>query len=319
VENFADYGKLSGNKLEEMQAGARIDVDDIKRNPMDFCLWKAAKPGEISWKSPWGEGRPGWHIECSAMISQHMGDTLDIHGGGNDLIFPHHENEILQSESVTGKPLARYWMHNGMLQVSGDKMSKSTGNFFTVRDVMNSYTTQEVRFFFLNTHYRGPLNYNEDALNESSASLRRLQHTYSELKEYIDTATGSYDADDLVKNARSNFMEHMDDDLNSRGAISILFEISREVNKLMSHEMLSKKGAKSTITFLEEVDQLLGVLPTMEQSSDLMDGVMEVIISVRAELRKRKLYDLADKIRDELKEKGIVLEDTTEGIRWRQE
>jgi len=319
VEKFADYGKLSGNRLEDMQAGARIEVDEIKQNPMDFCLWKAAKPGEISWTSPWGEGRPGWHIECSAMVMQHMGETLDIHGGGNDLIFPHHENEVLQTESVTGKSLANYWLHNGMLQVSGEKMSKSLSNFFTVRDVMEVFSTSEVRFYFLNTHYRGPLGYSEDALNEAASSLRRLQHAYTELKEYMETATGNYDADELVRKTRSEFIEFMDDDFNSRGAISVLFELAREVNKLMQHEMLSKKGAKCIKVLFEEFDTVLGILPSMEHNPDQLDDVMEVIISVRTELRKRKLYDLADKIRDELKAKGIILEDAAEGVKWRQE
>jgi len=319
VEKFKDYGKLSGNKLEEMLAGARIDVDDIKQSPMDFCLWKAAKPGEVSWDSPWGKGRPGWHIECSAMVLRHLGETLDIHGGGNDLIFPHHENEILQSESVTGKPLAKYWMHNGMLQVEGEKMAKSLKNFFTVRDVMEEYSTEEVRFYFLNTHYRGPLTYGEDALNEAAAALRRLQHTYTELKDYMESATGSYEAEDLIKKSRTEFIEYMDDDLNTRGAISVLFDLSRECNKLMQHEILSKKGTKNIMTLFEEFDQILGILPRMDKDEDQIDDVMDVLIEVRQELRKRKLYDLADKIRDGLKAKGIVIEDTSDGVKWRTE
>jgi cysteinyl-tRNA synthetase len=316
VENFADYGKLSGNNLEDLSAGARVSVEEDKHHPMDFALWKGAKPGEISWPSPWGDGRPGWHIECSAMIYRYLGETIDIHGGGNDLIFPHHENEILQSEAVLHQPLAKYWMHNGMLQVQDAKMSKSMKNFFTVRTVMESYTTQEVRFYFLNTHYRGPVNYGEDALNEACASLRRLQHTYSELKDYIDTASGSYDGEDLVKKTKLGFLEEMDDDINTRGAIAELFELARETNKLMHHEMLSKKGAKSIIALFEEFDQILGILPGMEHGPDQFDDIMEIIVNVRQELRKRKLYDLADKIRDSLAEKGVILEDTAEGVKW---
>jgi len=316
VENFADYGKLSGNNLEDLSAGARVSVEEDKHHPMDFALWKGAKPGEISWPSPWGDGRPGWHIECSAMIYRYLGETIDIHGGGNDLIFPHHENEILQSEAVLHQPLAKYWMHNGMLQVQDAKMSKSMKNFFTVRTVMESYTTQEVRFYFLNTHYRGPVNYGEDALNEACASLRRLQHTYSELKDYIDTASGSYDGEDLVKKTKLGFLEEMDDDINTRGAIAELFELARETNKLMHHEMLSKKGAKSIIALFEEFDQILGILPGMEHGPDQFDDIMEIIVNVRQELRKRKLYDLADKIRDSLAEKGVILEDTVEGVKW---
>jgi cysteinyl-tRNA synthetase len=317
VENFADYGKLSGNNLEDLSAGARVNVDEDKHHPMDFALWKGAKPGEISWPSPWGDGRPGWHIECSAMIYRYLGETIDIHGGGNDLIFPHHENEILQSEAVLHQPLAKYWMHNGMLQVQDAKMSKSMKNFFTVRTVMESYTTQEVRFYFLNTHYRGPVNYGEDALNEACASLRRLQHTYTELKDYIETANGTYDSEDLVKKTKTGFLEEMDDDINTRGAIAELFELARETNKLMHHEMLSKKGAKSIIALFEEFDQILGILPGLEHGPDQFDDIMEIIVNIRQELRKRKLYDLADKIRDSLAEKGVILEDTTEGVKWK--
>jgi cysteinyl-tRNA synthetase len=317
VENFADYGKLSGNNLEDLSAGARVSVEEDKHHPMDFALWKGAKPGEISWPSPWGDGRPGWHIECSAMIYRYLGETIDIHGGGNDLIFPHHENEILQSEAVLHQPLAKYWMHNGMLQVQDAKMSKSMKNFFTVRTVMENYTTQEVRFYFLNTHYRGPVNYGEDALNEACASLRRLQHTYSELKDYIDTASGTYDGEDLVKKTKTGFLEEMDDDINTRGAIAELFELARETNKLMHHEMLSKKGAKSIISLFEEFDQILGILPGMEHGPDQFDDIMEIIVNIRQELRKRKLYDLADKIRDSLAEKGVILEDTVEGVKWK--
>ena len=318
VEKVEDYGKLSGNKQEEMLSGARVCVDEIKHNPMDFCLWKAAKPGEISWPSPWGEGRPGWHIECSAMCLKYLGETIDIHGGGNDLIFPHHENEILQSESVTGKPLAKYWLHNGMLQVQEAKMSKSMKNFFTVKDVAAHYKTQEIRFYLLNTHYRGPLNYSESALDEAASSLKRIQNAYTELKEHAPTASGNYDAEDLVLKTRTEFMEHMDDDFNTRGGIAAMFEAARESNKLMDHEMLSKKGAERVISLFEELDKILGILPQIEEKMNRLDDVMQILIEVRKELRKRKAYDLADTIRNQLAEKGIVLEDAAEGVRWKQ-
>lgn len=311
-----DYGKLSGNKIEEMLSGARIEVDDTKKNPMDFALWKAVKEGEIFWESPWGKGRPGWHIECSAMIYRYLGETIDIHGGGNDLIFPHHENEILQSESVTGHPLANYWLHNGMLQVQDNKMSKSLKNFFTVRNVMERYRTQEVRFYILNTHYRGPLNYGEDALNEAATSLKRLQHTYTELEEYLESASGRYDAEDLVKRVKTSFLEFMDDDFNTRGAISELFDLARESNKLMDHELLSKKGTQSIISLFEDFDQILGILPTVEKTEDYLDDVMQIVLQIRQELRKRKMYDLADKLRNDLAAKGITIEDSAEGPRW---
>ena len=318
VEKIKDYGKLSGNKQEEMISGARVCIDDIKHNPMDFCLWKAAKPGEISWPSPWGQGRPGWHIECSAMCLKYLGETIDIHGGGNDLIFPHHENEILQSESVTGKPLAKYWLHNGMLQVQDAKMSKSMKNFFTVKDVAAQYKTQEIRFYLLNTHYRGPLNYSESALDEAASSLKRIQNAYTDLKSYAATATGDNEAEDLVQKTRNGFIEQMDDDFNTRGAIAAIFEAARESNKLMDHGMLSKKGAERIISMFEELDQILGILPPAEKKTDRLDDVMQILIEVRKELRKRKAYDLADTIRNQLAEKGIVLEDTAEGVKWKQ-
>jgi len=318
VDKVVDYGKLSGNKQEEMISGARVCIDDIKRNPMDFCLWKAAKPGEVSWSSPWGEGRPGWHIECSAMCLKYLGETIDIHGGGNDLIFPHHENEILQSESVTGKPLAKYWLHNGMLQVNDAKMAKSLKNFFTVKDIAEKYKTQEIRFYLLNTHYRGPLNYSEDAFNEAASSLKRIQNAYTELKEYALTATGSYDAADLAEKTRNGFIEQMDDDFNTRGAIAAIFDAAREANRLMDHETLSKRGAENLIALFDELDTILGIMPQTEKRVDRLDDVMQIIIEVRKELRKRKAYDLADQIRNQLAEKGIVLEDAAEGVRWKQ-
>jgi cysteinyl-tRNA synthetase len=318
VDKVEEYGKLSGNKQEEMISGARVCVDEIKNNPMDFCLWKAAKPGEISWPSPWGPGRPGWHIECSAMCLKYLGETIDIHGGGNDLIFPHHENEILQSESVTGKPLAKYWLHNGMLQVQDAKMSKSMKNFFTVKDIAALYKTQEIRFYLLNTHYRGPLNYSENALNEAAASLKRIQNTYVELKDHALKAAGNYEAEDLVQKTRDEFTAQMDDDFNTRGAIAAIFEAAREANKLMDHEMLSRKGTERIIVLFQELDGILGILPQTEKKGDHLDDVMQILIEVRKELRKRKAYDLADQIRNQLAEKGIVLEDNAEGVRWKQ-
>jgi cysteinyl-tRNA synthetase len=252
------------------------------------------------------------------MCLKYLGETIDIHGGGNDLIFPHHENEILQSESVTGKPLAKYWLHNGMLQVQDAKMSKSMKNFFTVKDVAAQYKTQEIRFYLLNTHYRGPLNYSESALDEAASSLKRIQNAYADLKSYAATATGDNEAEDLVQKTRNGFIEQMDDDFNTRGAIAAIFEAARESNKLMDHGMLSKKGAERIISMFEELDQILGILPPAEKKADRLDDVMQILIEVRKELRKRKAYDLADTIRNQLAEKGIVLEDTAEGVKWKQ-
>jgi len=317
MDSVTDYGKLSGMKLEELKAGARVDVCDDKRNPMDFALWKGAKPGEISWPSPWGAGRPGWHIECSAMCME-MGETIDIHGGGNDLIFPHHENEILQSESVTGKPLAKYWLHNGMLQVEETKMSKSLKNFFTVKQVLAAHTKEEVRFYLLNTHYRGPLSYSDGALEEAAVSLARINNTYLGLKAALSNATGDQDAKALVEDARAAYIEHMDNDFNSRAALSVIFELVRETNRLQTEGSLSKEGARNILAFLDEVDEVFGIMPHASSGPDMMDGVMQVLIELRKELRKRKMYDLADAVRDKLAAQGIKLEDTAEGAKWKR-
>jgi len=318
MDKVSEYGRLSGMKIEELLAGARISVDENKRNPMDFALWKAAKPGEISWPSPWGQGRPGWHIECSAMCMNLLGDTVDIHGGGNDLIFPHHENEILQSWSVTHKPLANYWIHNGMLQIQEEKMSKSLKNFFTVRQILSEFTKEDLRFFILNTHYRGPLNFSEVAVEEAAASLRRLHNTYDALKKSMESARGDDDALELVEKARQNFFSSMDDDFNSRAAISDIFDLVRETNRLLTDGGLSPKGAKNIVDFLEETDQVLGILPGKQERQDVSSEIIQVLMELRQELRNRRLFDLADDIRNKLLQRGIELEDTTEGTKWRR-
>lgn len=322
MDKVEEYGVLSGARVEELIAGARVEVDEFKRNPADFALWKGAKPGEISWPSPWGNGRPGWHIECSAMCLNLLGETIDIHGGGNDLIFPHHENEILQSKVVTGKLMARYWLHNGMLQVQEEKMSKSLKNFFTVRQLLNEYTKEEIRFFILNTHYRGPLSYSDAALKEAAVSLKRLHNTYLELKNCIGNLGGNEEVSDLISSTRSNFVKFMDDDFNTRGAIATLFDFVRDVNKLMAQQKLGNEGANQIIAFLEEVDEVLGILPKdakkKNDRSHLVNDLVQMIIEIRQELRKRKIYDLADQIRKMLAERGIKLEDTAEGVKWKK-
>jgi cysteinyl-tRNA synthetase len=319
VDQVKDYGRLTGQRLEDMQAGARIEVNELKRNPYDFALWKAAKPGEIAWDSPWGRGRPGWHIECSAMCTEYLGTTIDIHGGGNDLIFPHHENEILQSEAANGKPLANYWIHNGMLQVQDAKMAKSLKNFFTVKDVLAKHTKEEVRFYILSAHYRGPQVFSEAALEEAAASLRRVHNTYNELANAAQKATGEDDAVEMASNFRSKFVEAMDQDFNTRAAVSEMFELVRQANRLLADGKLSRRGASSVLEALGNMDSVFGILPSDPESGEDRSGeIMDILIEVRGELRKRKQYDLADKIRDRLKERGIELQDTAEGVRWKR-
>jgi cysteinyl-tRNA synthetase len=319
VDKVKDYGRLTGQKLEDMQAGARVEVNECKRNPYDFALWKAAKPGEIAWDSPWGKGRPGWHIECSAMCTEYLGETIDIHGGGNDLIFPHHENEILQSEAANGKPLANYWVHNGMLQVQDAKMSKSLKNFFAVKDVLAKHSKEEIRFYILSAHYRGPQVYSEAALDEAAASLKRLHNTYAELLALRGKAKGEDEAKELADGFRHKFIEAMDQDFNTRAAVSEIFELAREVNKLMAENKLSNAGAENIVKALGEMDDVFGILPIKtEGGADRSGEIIDILIEVRNELRKRKQYDLADKIRDKLKEKGVELQDTAEGVKWKR-
>ena len=298
-----------------MQAGARIDVNEAKRNPYDFALWKAAKPGEISWESPWGAGRPGWHIECSAMCTEYLGETIDIHGGGNDLIFPHHENEILQSEAANQKPLAKYWLHNGMLQVQDAKMSKSLKNFFTLRDILAKYSKEEIRFYVLSAHYRGPQVYSEAALEEAAASLKRISNTVRELRNAVGKLNGSNDAAELAADFRQKFIAAMDQDFNSRAALSELFELVREINRLLSANELSNQGAENILTVLNEMDSVFGILPEVKTQDDTAE-LVQLLIDVRNELRKAKQYALADSIRDRLKAQGIELQDTAEGVKW---
>ena len=325
VEKVEDYGRLTNQRLEDMaNQGRQVLEDTGKRNPMDFAIWKAAKPGEIAWDSPWGKGRPGWHIECSAMIGKYLGGPIDIHGGGNDLIFPHHENEILQTEAATGKPLANYWMHNGMLQVKGvgmskeEKMSKSLGNFFRVRDVAARFDSRVIRFYFLNTHYRSPLVYGEDMLEEASAALGRLVNNYRALQSYAKSAGGSDDAAGPIGDAEKAFRDSMDDDFNTRGALEGLFALAKATNRMMAEGTLSAKGASDAVAFLKDADDVFGILPEDAADDGTLDDVMSILIDIRAELRKRKAYDLADSIRDRLADAGIVLEDSSEGARWKR-
>ncbi|MCL2032630.1 MAG: cysteine--tRNA ligase [Methanomassiliicoccaceae archaeon] len=321
VRKVKDYGKLSNQKLENMESSGRVVLDEQKKDPMDFAVWKGAKPGECSWDSPWGKGRPGWHIECSAMIRRHLGNKIDIHGGGSDLIFPHHENEIIQTEAVTHDVPAKYWMHNGMLQVKDEKMSKSLKNFFRVRDVTEKFDGNTIRFYFLNTHYGSPLTYGEDMLIEAKTALRRLKNNYAELSDYAESGPDEEDDRcDIIEGTRYRFFEAMNDDLNTGAAIEELFQLAHSTNKMMADRSLSKKTAGKILNMIDEFNTVLGILPGEDDMKvdETADAVMDVLIELRKELRARKQYDLADMIRAKLAEAGITLEDTADGMKWKK-
>jgi cysteinyl-tRNA synthetase len=315
VSAFKDYGKLSKQNLDDLRAGERIDVAEDKRDPLDFVLWKAAKPGEPSWDSPWGKGRPGWHIECSAMSKKCLGERFDIHGGGSDLQFPHHENEIAQSEAANGCQFVNYWVHTGMVQVDKEKMSKSLGNFFTIRDVLEQYRAESVRFFLLSSHYRSQLNYSEDNLKAADASLERL---YLALRD-LESVTG-----EVVENYRLRFKEAMDDDFNTPEAIAVLFELAREVNRAKKEQSNDLGNLAITLKTLANVLGLLEQSPAeFLQSSSRGDAIdtarIEALIAERTQARKDRNFARSDEIRDMLLAEGIVLEDTREGTTWRKE
>jgi cysteinyl-tRNA synthetase len=321
VEKDEDYGKLSRRKLDEMEAGARIDVDDRKQQPMDFALWKAAKEGEPSWESPWGPGRPGWHIECSVMSLHHIGEQMDIHGGGNDLIFPHHENEIAQSESYTGKPFARYWLHNGMMQLSGEKMSKSLGNLVAVEDFLARHDADVLRMMVLNSSYRSPLTYNDEVVDQSTKALERLRNG---LRPAFPEAGGT--SDDVkkalgkqVEATRKGFAESMDDDFNTAGALGHLFDLVRVINHARDNSATAGELAGAQ-DLLREQTTVFGL--RIDQGADKQAEVgpfVDLLLDVRKQLREGKLWALSDQIRDQLKELGVVLEDSKEGTTWRWE
>ena len=330
VEKFQGYGKLSGRKLSDMQAGARIEVDERKHHPMDFALWKSAKPGEPSWDSPWGKGRPGWHIECSTMSLKYLGEKFDFHGGGSDLIFPHHENEIAQSQACIGDDhsFAQYWLHNGFITIHNEKMSKSKNNFFTVEDILKEYPGEVVRFFILQTHYRSPLDFSDDRLKEAQTSLARLQTTQGYIEELAKKqGAGEATAAELVRKAeelRAAFDEAMDDDFNTALAISQLFALSKEINIYYQDVTAGKAFDAENFAKVKNVwDAMAGIIGHFEQQEEAADDgltekLMELIISIRQDARKNKNWAIADKIRDELKEIGIVLEDTKNGVRWKK-
>lgn len=319
---FKQYGKLSHQPLEDLESGARIAVGERKREPMDFALWKSSKPGEPFWESPWGKGRPGWHIECSAMARRYLGETIDIHCGGQDLIFPHHENEIAQSECCNGKPFSNYWMHNGYINVDNQKMSKSLGNFFTVRDVAEKYGYEPIRYLMISSHYRSPINYSVEIIEQAKASLNRLYTCRDSLKFAIEKAgedlpDNNEGAERLFYSRRDKFMEAMDDDLNTADALGVLFELVRDINTRIAAGNLSKKTCETALEIFDSMCGILGIL--YDRKQDSLDDEVEAKIQERTQARKNKDWALADKIRDELKSIGIVLEDTPQGVKWSRE
>ena len=313
AKKFAEYGKLSHQPLEELEAGARIDVTEIKEDPMDFCLWKAAKPGEPFWESPWGNGRPGWHIECSAMAGRYLGKTIDIHCGGLDLIFPHHENEIAQSEAANGCEFAHYWMHNGFINVDNHKMSKSLNNFFTVRDVAERYGYEPIRYMMVSCQYRSPINYSAEVIEQAKNSLERLYTCRDNIDFALKNAADGGEIPAFIEQRKQEFIDAMEDDLNTADALAAVFMLVRDINTAIS----AGAGKQALKAFAEVFDELTGVLGLVyNRRTETLDSEIEALIEKRTEARKNKDFKTADEIRDKLKEMGIILEDTPQGVKW---
>src|SRR5699024_2960476 len=316
---FEGYGKLSAQSIDELRSGARIKVGEKKKDPLDFALWKAAKEGEIAWDSPWGKGRPGWHIECSAMAKKLLGETIDIHAGGQDLTFPHHENEIAQSEALNEEPFANYWMHNGYMNINNEKMSKSLGNFILTRDLLDKYDPMVIRFFMLTVHYRNPINFSDELLQGAISSFDRIVTAHTNLQHRLQSSANIGELDEVwlgkIKEHQNNFEKAMDDDFNTANAITVIFDLVKDIHTYLD-------GKQTNLKILREFDHvlmtLLQVLGITLQEEELLDREIESLIEQREEARKQKDFARADQIRDDLKEQNIVLEDTPQGVRWRR-
>ena len=319
TRSFDDYGKLSHQSIDDLKVGARIETGDLKKDPLDFALWKKAKDGEINWDSPWGQGRPGWHIECSVMARQHLGDTIDIHAGGQDLTFPHHENEIAQSECMTDKTFANYWMHNGYINIDNTKMSKSLGNFILVHDIIKEIEPNVLRYFMISVHYRSPINYNRELVEAARSSLERIQDAYHQAKERLAKAVKDEIDEKVVTSIDDNvklFEAHMDDDFNTANAITAWHELTGNLNKYLRQPSTSSVVLQKFIDVFDSYSDILGV--TLNRQEVLLDEEIEKLIEERETARKNKDFTRADEIRDHLKDEGIVLEDTKDGVRFKR-
>jgi cysteinyl-tRNA synthetase len=325
ISKFKEYGKLSGKKIDELEAGARVDIDESKKNPLDFSLWKKAKEGEPYWESPWGKGRPGWHIECSAMSCKHLGETFDIHIGGNDLIFPHHENEIAQSEAANGKPFVKFWIHLGFLNINKEKMSKSLGNFFTARDVVRKYRAEAIRLFLAQAYYRGPLDFSDELLTASEKGLEKLDNLVDKINYELEKNNQSGVNPEIdIEKFESKFKEVMDDDFNSAQAIAVIFDFVKEANRIIAdNQNLSKTFYEKLKNFLSRTASGVFAICDFEKKPEAVDGVLEknlieLLIEIRTDAKKNKNYKLSDVIRDKLSEMGIILQDSKEGTTFKK-
>lgn len=320
TRSFEGYGKLSHQSIEDLRLGSRIEIGEKKQDPLDFALWKTAKEGEIFWDSPWGKGRPGWHIECSAMAKKYLGDTIDIHAGGQDLTFPHHENEIAQSEALNEKTFSNYWMHNGYININNEKMSKSLGNFILVHDIIKTVDPQVLRFFMLSVHYRHPINFSQELVESAKNGYERILTSYENLKHRYISSTNLTENDDVwikkLEGIQSTFKTEMDDDFNTANAISVIFDLSKTANLYLMESTTSEAVIHRFTSLFEDLMGVLGM--TLEKKTEILDDEIEELIQKRIEARKNRDFTLADEIREHLKDMNIILEDTAQGIRWKR-